>query len=95
MSIEEAINILNDILKTDKEAIKKLVEYRVPCNKELMLHKTVQVLCIDGGEPTVGLMGIINGIFGVHERTGCGFIGIEIDEDGDVLQFVQVPCTKE
>lgn len=86
---EQTVEVLNDIFKTDKDAIRNLIEYRVPCNDALKDHPTVQVLCKeDGSDPKVGLLGIINGIFGVNENdSGNGFIWCQFDEDGELLGF--------
>jgi hypothetical protein len=80
-NVKHAINLLNEAFKMDPEAINKLVGSRVKCNKELADHPTIQVL--GEGDPmtfTVGLLGILNGIFG-KDGNGTGYIGIELDEE--------------
>jgi len=73
-----AVAILNNALELDREAVQALIETRVPCNSKLAEHDTIQVAeegpSVVGGEMeyNVGLMGLLNGMFGVDERTGFG-----------------------
>lgn len=66
LSIDKAIEILNSVVKADAKAFAKLIEYRVPCNRELAEHPTVQVSG-ESDKPTVGILGILNGLFGTYE----------------------------
>jgi hypothetical protein len=87
ITIEQVIDKLNEFLILDKAAIKQLIEYRVPCNEAMKNHKTIQVLVDeDGRNARVGLLGILNGFFGVEED-GWGKICASFDEDGDLLGF--------
>lgn len=63
---DEAIELLNSAIKADKEAINNLVNSRVACNLELAEHPTIQVGC-DIEECEVGLLGILNGLFGIAD----------------------------
>lgn len=89
-SIDEAISVLNEIVRLDPTVLTELFSYRVPCNKALADHETVQVGAREGYWPDwlqrpyeVGLLGIINGIFGIDER-GWGHIYAMIEEhDGE------------
>lgn len=87
-TVDEAIDVLNAAKEADLDAIQALVGHRVPCNERLANHPTVQV----GRrlEPfSVGMLGIINGLFGVDEKE-WGFIGAEYKGDGTLLRFVRV-----
>lgn len=64
VTIEETIALLNSALETDREAISSLIEHRVPCSDAMAEHPTIQV----SPNQTVGLLGIINGLFGTDER---------------------------
>lgn len=89
ITIDDTINFLNELLKIDSEAIINLVEYRVLCNDELSDHPTVQVSYDKThGYCKVGLMGIINGLFGTDED-GWGAICINI-QDGKIINFARV-----
>lgn len=72
---EQAVTLLNEIHALDPSVLQNLVSHRVPCNEALANHPTVQVGLVDGedGKFEVGILGIINGLFGVDEK-GWGFI---------------------
>ena len=85
VTLDETIDFLNELIKIDAPAIAALIANRVPCNKQLADHPTVQCLAQHGGF-SVGMLGIINGLFGAHEgeyRHGWGPI-MFILEDGNV-----------
>ena len=84
---EDAIEVLNRIHSTDPTVLPQLIAYRVPCNEGLVDDPTVQVGVHDG-TAEVGLLGIINGIFGVDERS-WGFIAAIYDDDGVLLGFAE------
>lgn len=54
---------LNDLLEVDREGITRLVNARVPCNERLAGDRYVTVLTGADGVSTVGLLGVINGLF--------------------------------
>ena len=70
--IDQALKVLNELVEADAEAMGALCESRVPCNKSLAGHPTAQVLR-DGQEAYAGgLLGILNGIFGIADATVYG-----------------------
>lgn len=86
VTLDEVIELLNDAVNSDRIAMDLLVNERVYCNGTLANHPTIQV---QKAEPLVvfntkmseeisrwqvGLLGILNGIFGIDER-GLGRIG--------------------
>jgi hypothetical protein len=91
--ISRTVQLLNDALILDAEAIKNLINARIPCNKALAGHPTIQVGCHGAGSENtgyrVGLLGIINGIFGVDEGN-WGYIGAEGNLDQDTKQFLNI-----
>lgn len=92
VSIDEVIELLNELIALDKPAIAAVLANRVPCNEALAEHPTVQVSTQNDGYH-VGLLGIINGMFGVDER-GSGFICYEF-EDGNLIRFKRTPHKRE
>lgn len=74
--VERAIRVLNQALRDDPKAVNKLFNIRVRCNEKLAKHPTIQVKGSPGRKKyTVGLLGIINGIFGISKhRRGYGFL---------------------
>lgn len=63
---QEAVDILNELLVVDKNAVSTMVMSRVVCNKLLAAHPTVQVF-VGGGATSVSMLGILNGMFGVYD----------------------------
>jgi len=78
VTYDDVIEFLNELLEIDAEAVKQLVESRVPCKMLLAEHPTVQVRAQDD-EHWVGLLGILNGLFGTY-RDGCGPIAVCYEE---------------
>ena len=94
VTVDTAIAVLNRALEADPKVISDLVAARLPCNEALADDPTVQ--CGEwGGVPlTVGLLGIINGIFGADER-GTGYICAVYDNEDDELiaRFQRTPAS--
>jgi hypothetical protein len=87
-SVLDAVNLLNSALQCDPEAVRALLEHRVPCNNALADHPTIQVGDIDG-QRRVGILGLLNGIFGTDER-GWGYIGAQFDDADKLTHFVNM-----
>ncbi|SDH08469.1 hypothetical protein [Roseospirillum parvum] len=71
-----ALDILNQALERDPEAITALVNLRVPCNEKLARHATIQTYLLDDS-PRLGPLGLINGVLGL----GRGGLGAEGEVD--------------
>jgi hypothetical protein len=71
--------LLNEALALDPEAMQLLMEGRVACNQDLAKHATIQVASTDNGY-RVGLLGILNGIFGISDK-GWGPIAALCEEE--------------
>jgi hypothetical protein len=87
--IDEAIAVLNRIHKSDPSVLPALIFHRVPCNQTLADDPTVQVgkTGQEDVEWEVGLLGIINGLFGIQED-GFGYIAANFDK-GMILNFTR------
>lgn len=85
-SPHDVVQMLNEAMKTDPEAMTRLVESRVSCTLPLADHPTIQVRSDDKGY-SVGMLGVLNGIFGV-DSTGSGAIAAEFDESGELKGFL-------
>jgi hypothetical protein len=80
MLAEVVVDYLNELLEIDRAAIGALVDNKVPCNKLLANHPTVQVASKHAG-CHVGLLGILNGLCGV-KANGYGYIVAIFKDDG-------------
>lgn len=93
-AIAEAILVLNRIHDADKTVLPALINFRVPCNDAVADDPTVQVgpMKIPYGDRhcDVGLLGIVNGLFGCDERT-IGFICARYDADHNLVGFMRTP----
>ena len=91
-----AVAFLNEALKLDPVAVQGLFEHRVPCNDALRDHPTIQVAAAGAepvpGEPardqaSVGILGLLNGLFGVDERSWGHIAACWDVESGTLLRF--------
>lgn len=92
VSVDEAINYLNELTKLDPYAMYALFRQSyVECNKALAEHETCQcsgnVATSGHWEYNVGPLGVLNGMFGIDEN-GYGAIMIEFVQDKpETLKF--------
>lgn len=98
VTIDHVIEVLNEALLIDPEAIQSLLAIRVPCNQKLADHPTIQVM-ERNGKYTVGVLGLLNGIFGADEN-GCGYLAGEFEvicpnghEVEDIMNTIWDHCT--
>ncbi len=67
LTIEEAVELLNEMARLDPKATERLISQRIACNEALAKHPTVQVHDGKGGN-SVGMLGVVNGMFGVDDE---------------------------
>jgi hypothetical protein len=102
VTLDDAIAILNRALEEDRVAISELIlDHKVECNGALADDETIQVgKRLKLGEPvsTVGVLGILNGLFGIDDDmydTQYGAIGAQVDkDDGTIQSFSRVDHEK-
>ena len=103
LTLDKALEILNSMVEADPDAAYALIETRVPCNQDLAEHPSIQVVAQEDGSYSVGLLGILNGLFGTIEegpKKGWGAITAVFDvvcpvcgvHEGDCV--VGDPCPK-
>ena len=86
-----ACDLLNEFLALDPECAQALMFHREKCNDTLASHPTIQVQqYIDDKFPKVGLLGLINGMFGVRDD-GRGAICAIVDDTGKITGFKLTP----
>lgn len=82
---EDVVVLLNEAILSDSKAVGMLIAARVPCNDRLADHSTIQVGLIDG-KYRVGLLGMLNGMFGIDED-GYGPITAVFNGAGELVEF--------
>ena len=92
VNIQEVVNLLNEALALDYDAISKLVENRVSCNKAIADHPTIQVRYdrgtkTGGGAYLVGMLGMINGLFDADSEGNGSIVAVYGDDNGEVNHF--------
>ena len=86
---DDAIQLLNELVEADKNCMEALIDKRVACNNVMADHPTAQVGIEDDGSYRLGLLGVLNGIFGADD-TGRGFIGADYDKDDNFIEFIAI-----
>jgi hypothetical protein len=81
----QAVAILNRLVAADVGAMSALVNHRVPANAALRADPTAQC---GGPTLTIGMLGVINAIFGV-DATNWGHIAVQVGDAGDVEYFIE------
>lgn len=89
----QVVALLNQLTSLDPQAMNGLVKARTICNSKLAQHRTVQVQQHKNKvDYEVGLLGILNGVFGVFpsgKNKGRGPITAMIDDKtGRLTGFV-------
>ncbi|MGO0058645.1 hypothetical protein ACTID9_01025 [Brevibacillus fluminis] len=85
ISVDEVVQLLNQLSIEDKTAMENLICARVECNEAVANHPTVQV---SQDAFKVGMLGVLNGLFGVAQD-GFGAIAADFDENG-LKGFVRI-----
>lgn len=85
-TVTKALQVLNEALALDAEAITGLVNLRVECNPGLAAHQTIQVGAYDG-IAKIGVLGLINGVIG---DSPTGVIGAKGRIDSNTGLFTEV-----
>lgn len=87
VTLAQVIERLNSMVAADPEAMRALVEHRVPCNEAMADHPTVQVGRRRDPGPygdrpfEVGMLGVLNGILGTQGEGGPGYLASVMDVD--------------
>ena len=85
IALQDTVSLLNEMLDLDAKATYRLISFRVACNKDLGDHPTIQILDVEG-QDYVGLLGVLNGLFGVDEED-YGAIAAVYD-NGELMEFI-------
>ena len=96
ITIQEVADLLNSAVAADQETMQRLVELRLVCNQSLAEHETIQVKeNSEEGTMNVGILGIINGMFGVSDKGGAlGAVYEVVCAHGHDTEVGQTICNK-
>ena len=90
VSAQFVVEFLNQLLRLDKYALTDMMSERIVVNRDLRNHPTIQTSWTgkvlpkeDGKPPEVGLLAIINGMFGMEGETFA--IEVVLDKRTDVI----------
>lgn len=86
-TIQDVVNLLNELNELDHVAINDLATTRVKCNDKIADHEKVQVISKTDGTTEVGILGILNGLFGTEKAR---IAAIFDDNDGDLINFAVI-----
>jgi hypothetical protein len=86
ITLHETVDFLNELLVIDPDAVNAMFSFRFSCGRKLADHPTVQVGMLGGGHPVVGLIGILNGLFGADEW-GWGHLSADYNDQGRIIRF--------
>lgn len=87
VTVEDAIILLNEALAADQEAINALYRSKVSCNETLANHPTIQIGVRPDNNYVVGLLGIMNGLFGIDDKGYGAIVAIIDDDTGKITSF--------
>ena len=90
VAVKDVVAMLNEIHQIDLVLTANMVLHRYPCNKGIRDHKTIQAHCYGDASlenPKVGLLGILNSLFGI-DKNHFGAIAANFkEENGPLLGF--------
>ncbi len=87
VSVQGVVDLLNQALRMDGQGISALIEERITVNKDLANHPTIQ--CVDSGRGRfeIGMLGFLNGLFGVDEKMSGAIEAVIDDKKKLVVRF--------
>jgi len=93
---DNAVKILNEALELEPDVIRRMFYFKFCVGPGLVEHPTIQVLKADNVRDfdihTLGVLGLINGLFGIR-ADGYGRI-TGIYEDGVLVRFESTKLTR-
>lgn len=79
VSVQGVVDLLNVALRMDEQAVSDLIGERITVNKDLANHPTIQCVETGRGRFEIGMLGFLNGLFGIDEKMR-GAIEAVVDE---------------
>ena len=79
---KDVVDYLNELLALDRELVTKLVKQQTVCNEGVAQHPSVKVRKYNAGQYSIGLVGLLNGLFSAK----WGPIYVKMEEES-VVEF--------
>lgn len=86
VDLQNVVDFLNGLLAADRRAIQELISTKVKCNEKLAFHPTVQVIITGPDKYETGILGVLNGLFGIDEK-GESYIMAVFSENNVLKEF--------
>ena len=88
ITVQDVCDLLNEVLKLDSDFLHAITFHREKCNEAIANHPTLQVHQYSPQDPPMaGIIGLLNGMFGIREDDGMGGLCCEIDDNNKIIQF--------
>lgn len=87
VTVQQVVDLLNEALRIDKYAVTDLISERITVNKDLAEHPTIQCVETGKGRYEMGLLGFLNGLFGVDEKKFGAIVAVIDDKSKIVTEF--------
>ena len=82
--VENVIKVLNRALEKDEEAINRLFDHYVPCNRALLNDETIQI-DVEDGTSKISVLGLINGL--LSDGSPGPIAKVISSVDGTIIRF--------
>ena len=91
VTTQTVLDVLADAFALDRDAVRRLFDYRVACNEKLAEHPKI-VIQLMSHNNMVGVLGLINGILGA---AGQPLVAAIYSQEGALIGFKEYaePCT--
>ena len=88
IAARRAVRVLNSALDADPQCLQGILRFSLVCSEAMAEHPTVQVQAYGDEPPRLSPLGLINGLFGMDDRTGYGHISMFVSDDNSIEGFV-------
>jgi len=103
VTAELAVKYLNELIALDRLAMERRVDGWVPCNQALADRRECQVAAYNGDpeiitpQPVygVGTLGVLNGLFGISDKSGFGAIAAVFDTFSGTNRLIRFELSQQ
>lgn len=89
ISVQDTVDLLNELIELDRQAIWNLISHRVKCSDSFKDHPSVQIgLDTDTWEYDLEIIGLLNGLFPNDIQLGRIGLQCEIGNEINTMKFL-------